>query len=160
MSDNNLKCSEAQMLIRKPVSEVFQAFIDPELTKHFWFTKGSDKLEVGKTVTWEWEMYNFSTKVVAKEIAANQKIAIEWFTSEQPTNVDFEFKTLSDGTTFVSIKHYGFDKTGDELLEAIKDSTEGFAIVLAGLKAYLQHNINLNLILDKFPKEIMEHGNE
>lgn len=60
----------------------------------------------------------------------------------------------------MSIKHYGFDKTGDELLEAIKDSTEGFAIVLAGLKAYLQHNINLNLILDKFPKEIMEHGNE
>lgn len=160
MSDNNLKCSEAQMLIRKPVSEVFQAFIDPELTKHFWFTKGSDKLEVGKTVTWEWEMYNFSTKVIAKEISANQKIAIEWFTSEQPTNVDFEFKTLSDGTTFVSIKHYGFDKTGDELLETIKDSTGGFTIVLAGLKAYLEHNINLNLILDKFPKEIMQHGNE
>jgi uncharacterized protein YndB with AHSA1/START domain len=160
MSDNHLKCSEAQMLIRKPVSEVFQAFIDPELTKHFWFTKGSDKLEVGKTVTWEWEMYNFSTKVVVKEIVANQKIVIEWFTSEQPTTVDFDFKTLSDGTTFVSIKHYGFDKTGDELLETIKDSTGGFTIVLAGLKAYLEHNINLNLILDKFPKEIMQHGNE
>jgi uncharacterized protein YndB with AHSA1/START domain len=160
MSDNNLKCSEAQMLIRKPVSEVFQAFIDPELTKYFWFTKGSDKLVVGKTVTWEWEMYNFSTKVVVKEIVINQKIAIEWFTSEQPTNVDFEFKTLSGGTTYVSIKHYGFDKTGDELLETIKDSTGGFTIVLAGLKAYLEHNINLNLILDKFPKEIMQHGNE
>lgn len=39
MSDNNLKCSEAQMLIRKSVSEVFQAFIDPEVTRHFWFTK-------------------------------------------------------------------------------------------------------------------------
>jgi uncharacterized protein YndB with AHSA1/START domain len=160
MTDNNLKCSEAQMLIRKPVSEVFQAFIDPEVTKHFWFTKGSGKLEVGKTVTWEWEMYNFSTKVVVREIVSNQKIAIEWFTSEQPTNVDFEFKTISDGSTFVSIKHYGFDKKGNDLLEIIKDSTGGFTIVLAGLKAYLEHNINLNLILDKFPKEIMQHGNE
>lgn len=160
MSDNHLKCSEAQMLIRKPVSEVFQAFIDPELTKYFWFTKGSDKLEEGKTVTWEWEMYNFSTKVVVKEIVVNQKIVIEWFTSEIPTTVEFYFKTLSDGSTFVSIKHYGFDKTGDELLETIKDSTGGFTIVLAGLKAYLEHNINLNLILDKFPKEIMQHGNE
>ena len=28
---------------------------------------------------------------------------------------DFDFKTLSDGSTFVTIKHYGFDKTGDEL---------------------------------------------
>lgn len=160
MSNNNLKCSEAQMLIRKPVSEVFRAFIDPEVTKYFWFTKGSDKLEVGKSVTWEWEMYNFSTKVVAKEIIYNQKITINWFTSEVPTTVDFTFKTLSDGSTFVSIKHYGFDKKGDELLEAIKDSTGGFTIVLAGLKAYLEHNINLNLILDKFPKEIMQHGTE
>jgi uncharacterized protein YndB with AHSA1/START domain len=160
MSNNDLKCSEAQMLIRKPVSEVFRAFIDPEVTKHFWFTKGSDKLEVGKTVTWEWEMYNFSTKVVAKEIIDNQKITVDWFTSEKATTVDFDFKTLSDGSTFVSITHYGFEKTGDELLEAIKDSTGGFTIVLAGLKAYLEHNINLNLILDKFPKEIMQHGKE
>ncbi|WP_348824930.1 SRPBCC family protein [Flavobacterium aestuarii] len=155
MSDNNLKCSEAQMRIRKPASEVFQAFIDPEVTKYFWFTKGSDKLEVGKTVTWEWEMYNFSTQVVAKEIVKNQKITVDWFTSEKPTTIDFSFKPLSDDTTYVSIKHYGFDVTGDELLLAIKNSTEGFAFVLSGLKAYLEHNINLNLIIDKFPKELM-----
>jgi uncharacterized protein YndB with AHSA1/START domain len=35
MTDKNIKCSEAQMQIRKPVSEVFKTFIDPELTKHF-----------------------------------------------------------------------------------------------------------------------------
>ena len=157
---DKLNYSEAQMLIRKSVSEVYQAFIDPELTKHFWFTKGSGKLEVGKTVTWEWEMYNFSTKVIAKEILLDKKISIEWFTAESPTNVDFDFKTLSDGSTFVTIKHYGFNKTGDELLEAVKDSTGGFTIVLAGLKAFLEHNINLNLILDKFPKELMQHGDK
>jgi len=159
MGKNNLKCSEAQMLIRKPVSEVFQAFINPEFTKHFWFTKGSGKLEIGKTVTWEWEMYNVSTKVVAKEILIEKRISIEWYTAEIPTTVDFDFKTLSDGSTFVSIKHYGFDKTGDELLEVIKDSTGGFTIVLAGLKAFMEYNIDLNLIQDKFPKEITKHGN-
>lgn len=158
MIDNNLKYSEAQMQIRKPVSTVFQAFIDPELTKHFWFTKGSDKLEVGKQITWTWEMYNFSTKVIATEILTDKKISINWFTTYPPTTVDFDFKTLSDGTTFVTIKHYGFDKTGDELIETLKDSTGGFTIVLAGLKAFLEHNINLNLIADKFPKEIAEHG--
>ncbi|MEX2594768.1 MAG: hypothetical protein WD426_18520 [Anditalea sp.] len=45
---------ETQMLIRRPVQVVFEAFIDPEITKNFWFTQGSDKLEVGKTLTWEW----------------------------------------------------------------------------------------------------------
>jgi uncharacterized protein YndB with AHSA1/START domain len=157
MEDKNLKCSEAQMLIRKPVSQVFQAFIDPDLTKNFWFTKGSGKLEVGKPVIWDWEMYNFSSKVVPLEIIENKKITFHWFTSDLPTNVDFHFKTLSSGYTFISIKHYGFDKKGDDLLEAIKDSTGGFTIVLAGLKAYLEHGINLNLIADKFPKEIADH---
>lgn len=159
MTNKSLKYSEAQMLIRKPISEVFRAFIDPEMTKHFWFTKGSGKLEVGKAVTWEWEMYNFSTKVIPTEILTDRKISIDWFTGDTPTKVDFDFKTLSDGSTFVAIKHYGFDKTGDELLEVIKDSTGGFTIVLAGLKAYLEHNIDLNLIMDKFPKELMQHGN-
>lgn len=43
---------EAQMLIRKPVEDVFEAFINPEVTTNFWFTKSTGKLEEGKTVTW------------------------------------------------------------------------------------------------------------
>jgi len=31
------------------------------------------------------------------------------------------------------------------------DSTEGFAIVLAGAKAFLEHDIVLNLAPDRFP---------
>jgi len=146
-----------QMLIRKPVAEVFEAFIDPAITTKFWFTKGSGKLEVGKTVIWEWEMYNVSTKVFVKEIQKNKKIIIEW--DEPVTTVDFDFKSLSDGSTFVFIKHYGFTQTGDDLINAIRDSTGGFTTVVDGLKAYLEHGINLNLIIDKFPKEVMSHGN-
>ncbi len=156
MEAKNLKCSEAQMLIRKPVEVVFDAFIDPSITQNFWFTKGSDRLEVGKTIFWEWEMYNVSTKVIVKEILPNKKISIEW--GEPATSVDFEFKTLREGSTYVTIKHFGFSQTGDELLEVIKDSTGGFTTVLDGLKAYLEHNINLKLIVDKFPKEISQHG--
>lgn len=156
MTDNNSKCAEAQMLIRKPVTDVFKAFIDPTITKNFWFTKGSDKLEVGKTVTWEWGMYNISTTVCVKEIIPNKKIIIEW--DDPATIIDFGFIALSDNTTYVTIKNYGFDKTGDELLQIIKDSTAGFTTVLDGLKAFLEHNINLNLIADKFPKEISQHG--
>jgi uncharacterized protein YndB with AHSA1/START domain len=154
MTDKNLKCAEAQMLIRKPAAEVFQAFIDPAITKNFWFTKASGKLEVNKKVTWEWKMYNVSTKVFVKEISPNKKIVIEW--DEPSKTVELKFKTLSDGSTFVIITECGYDKTGDDLLKAIKDSTGGFTTVVDGLKAYLEHGINLNLIADKFPKEITE----
>ena len=38
------------MLIRRPVADVFEAFINPEITTKFWFTKSSGKLETGKQV--------------------------------------------------------------------------------------------------------------
>jgi hypothetical protein len=44
-----------------------------------------------------------------------------------------------------------------EVLAQIRDSTGGFSLVLAGLKAYLEHNLQLNLIADRFPKELGKH---
>ncbi len=140
---------ETQMMIRKPVETVFQAFVDPAITTKFWFTKSSGKLETGKTVTWEWEMYNVSSDVQVKEIIPNQEISIEW--DDPATTVDFEFTKLTDDTTYVVIKNYGFHQTGDELIQAIKDNTGGFTTVLDGLKAYLEFGIELNLVRDKFP---------
>jgi uncharacterized protein YndB with AHSA1/START domain len=157
MKNNNSNCAEAQMLIRKPASEVFEAFIDPAITKNFWFTKSSGRLEVNKKLTWEWEMYNVSATVIAKEIIQNEKIVFEW--SEPITTVEFKFKTLIDGSTFVTVTECGYNKTGEELLAAIKNSTGGFTTVLDGLKAFLEHRINLNLVVDKFPKEVTQHGN-
>lgn len=149
MTVENTATVETQMLIRRPIRQVFEAFIDPAITTNFWFTKATDKLEVGKTVTWEWEMYGVSTQVLVKEIIQDKKISIEW--DDPVTTVDFEFSALTDETTYVVIKHYGFNLTGKELIQAIKDNTGGFTTVLDGLKAYLEHNIKLNLIADKFP---------
>lgn len=141
---------EVQMLIRKPSSEVFEAFIDPEITKNFWFSKGSGKLEENKTVTWEWEMYNVSSKVFVKEIIPNQKISIDW--GEPSTSVVFTFHAVTETTTYVVIKQSGLHSTGEALLAEIRDSTGGFTTVVDGLKAYLEHGIQLNLIGDKFVK--------
>ncbi|MDH6253921.1 uncharacterized protein YndB with AHSA1/START domain [Chryseobacterium sp. H1D6B] len=141
---------EAQMLIRKPVEKVFEAFIDPELTTQFWFTKSTGKLEEGKTVTWEWEMYGVKSEVSVKQIIPNQLIKTEW--GNPSTHVEYEFKEMEKGT-FVVIKSYGFAQTGEELLKIINDNTGGFTTVLDGCKAYLEHGIKLNLIEDKFPQK-------
>ena len=156
MKNNKIQTVEAQMLIRKPVSAVFQAFLDPAITINFWFTKSSGKLEVGKTVTWEWEMYGIAINVWVRDIIQNKKITVEW--GEPTTTVDFEFTALTDDKTYVVIKNYGFKETGNDLILAIKDSTGGFTTVLDGLKAYLEHNVRLNLIGDKYPKEVSNHG--
>ena len=140
---------EAQMLIRKPAIEVFDAFIDPEKTRHFWFTKASGKLEKGKTITWEWEMYKFSTQVIVKDIVPHERIVIQW--NDPATSVEFIFKAMGNDQTYVVIRNYGFEQQGEQLIREVMNNTGGFTTVLDGLKAYLEHGINLNLIADKFP---------
>jgi uncharacterized protein YndB with AHSA1/START domain len=145
------------MLIRKPAAEVFQAFIDPEITTKFWFTKSSGRLEQGKQVQWDWEMYGISIPVNVKVIEPNKRIVVEWPGYGAPTTVEWTFAAQEDGTTFVRITNSGFTGNGDDLVKQATDSTQGFSLVLAGLKALLEHNVVLNLVADRFPKGIEEH---
>ena len=149
--------SKTGMLIRKPVTEVFEAFVDPEVTTKFWFTKSSGRLEAGKQVQWEWEMYNISIHVTAKVIEQDKRILIEWPGYSGPTTVEWIFAPYENGGTFVSITEAGFTGAVDELVKQVTDSTQGFTLVLAGLKALLEHNVRLNLVADRFPKGIEEH---
>jgi len=149
--------SKTGMLIRKPVAEVFEAFMDPDITTKFWFTKSSGRLEDGKQAQWEWEMYDISIPVTVKAIEPNQRIVIAWPGYTSLTTVEWTFAPQEEGTTFVSITETGFTGDGDELVKQVANSTQGFTLVLAGLKAFLEQNIRLNLVADRFPKGIEEH---
>lgn len=148
--------AKAEMLIRKPVAEVFTAFVDPAVTTQFWFTKSSGQLARGTRVEWEWEMYGASAQVTVKALEVNQRILIEWGTARASTRVEWMF-TPHDNATFVSITEDRFNGEGDAQVQAAINSTEGFTLVLAGLKALLEHNIRLNLVSDRFPTGIDPH---
>jgi uncharacterized protein YndB with AHSA1/START domain len=148
--------SKAAMLIRRPVADVFEAFVDPAITTQFWFTKSNGRLEPGKQVQWEWEMYRISIPVIAQTIEPNKRIVIEWPGYKNLTTVEWTFASQEDGSTFVTITESGFAGAGDELMKQVASSTEGFTLVLAGLKALLEHNVVLNLVADRFPKGIAE----
>jgi uncharacterized protein YndB with AHSA1/START domain len=157
MSNLQLKqapVAKTAMLIRKPVAEVFEAFINPEITTKFWFTHSSGRLEVGKAVQWTWEMFNASTQVKPKIIEPDKRIVIEWDGYSGRTTVEWKFQPLPDGTTFVTITESGWTGDADDLLKYAVNSTGGFTWTLAGLKALLEHNIRLNLVADRFPKGV------
>ncbi|WP_427137434.1 SRPBCC family protein [Psychrobacillus psychrodurans] len=136
------------MLIRKPVQEVFEAFIDPTITTKFWFTKSSGRLEKGRCIRWEWEMYGVSAELDVKEIEQNKRILIQF---DDETTAEWLFTQRESEGTFVEIKNYGFKGNLTEIANQVIDSTGGYTIVLCGLKALLEHNIKLNLVADKFP---------
>ncbi len=139
------------MLIRQPIEKVFEAFVNPAITAKFWFTKGSGRLQVGKQIRWDWEMFNHTELITVKALDENKRILIEWDSYGTLTLVEWTFIAHTDNSTWVSIVNAGFAGAGDEIVQQAIDTMEGFVLVLAGAKAYLEHNIQLNLIADRFP---------
>jgi uncharacterized protein YndB with AHSA1/START domain len=143
--------AKAEMLIRCPVAKVFEAFVDPAITSNFWFSRGSAKLEAGKSVRWDWGMYDFSVEVRVKVLEPNTRILVEWSAYGAFTDIEWVFTGRSDGTTFVSVTNSAFSGNPQEVAKLAVGSTEGFAFVLAGAKAFLEHGLQLNLVPDRFP---------
>ena len=139
----------AGMLIRRPVAEVFEAFLDPALTSRFWFTRGSDRLEPGAQVRWDWAMYGVGTDVRVKAVEPGRRILIDWDIADDPTEVEWLFEDR-DGAAFVNVENRGFEDSPAGVARAL-DSAGGFALVLAGAKIWLEHGIEPRFVLDRHP---------
>jgi len=143
--------AKAEMLIRRAAEEVFEAIADPAVTAKFWFTEGSGRLEAGRTVRWVWGMYGVSAEVRVKEVSRGERILLEWEEAYGYSEVEWTFVRRSAEETFVTVTNRGFQGDPDEVVAQALDSTGGFTMVLCGLKAYLEHGIELNLVADKAP---------
>ena len=86
-----------------------------------------------------------------REVEKDKRIVVEWGAYDEPSTIEWVFTARPDNTTFVSITNSGFTGTSDEIIKKALDSTEGFTFVLAGAKALLEHNVELNLVRDRFP---------
>jgi len=139
---------KAEMLIRRPAEEVYEAFADPEVTTKFWFTKSSGRLETGKSIRWEWEMYGVHDDISVIALEPHKRILIE---SSDGTRVEWIFASRAASETFVTITHTGFSGEDASVINQALDSMGGYTMVLCGLKALLEHQISLNLVADKAP---------
>lgn len=144
--------AQVGMLIRRPVAEVFEAFVDPAITTTFWFTKSSGRLEAGKRIRWEWEMYGVGTDVHVLEMETNKRILIAWSPDGRET-VEWTFTPHGDGT-YVSVVNGGFQGSEDEMVQQALDSTGGFTMVLCACKALLEHRVVLTVVADKAPPQV------
>lgn len=147
---------KTQMLIRKPATQVFEALVDPAITSRFWFSRGSGRLEAGKKVRWDWEMYGFSTEADVKEIEENRRILLEWDGPDHPTSVEWTLEPRGEDRTFVTVKNWGFAGDPGKVVATALDSMGGFSFVLASLKAFLEHGVELKIVEDHAPDSLVE----
>ncbi|GIP37096.1 activator of HSP90 ATPase [Paenibacillus sp. J31TS4] len=139
---------KTEMLIRRPVHEVYEAFVDPTVTTKFWFTRSSGRLEEGTSILWEWEMYGVQDTVFVHTLEPNERILVH---CSDGTTVEWRFVPRSEQETFVTITNTGFPGSQEEAGQQALDAMGGYTMVLCGLKALLEHNVLLNLVADKAP---------
>ena len=117
--------ASAGMLIRRPVSEVFEAFVDPATTARFWFSDGSGRLEPDARLRWNWAMYGAGTDVVVKAMEPGRRILIDWDVDSEPTEVEWTFAARGE-ETWVEVFNRGFPGAPEEQVVKALDSTGGF----------------------------------
>ena len=94
-------------------------------------------------------MYGVTADVCVKEIEPPDRILIEW--DDPATTVEWRFSSHGADATLVQISNAGFQGTEEEIVAMALDSMGGFSLVLAALKAWLEHGIALNLVADRAP---------
>jgi uncharacterized protein YndB with AHSA1/START domain len=94
-------------------------------------------------------MFGVGGDVQVRALEKDKRILIEW--GDPPCPVEWQFEPRGDCATLVKIFNSGFRGSDDEVVAQAIDSKGGFTMVLAGLKAWLEHGVVLDLIRDQFP---------
>lgn len=152
MAGKSLDAVEVKMLFRAPVAKVFEAFVDPTVTTKFWFNRSDGPLVQGESTKWYWDTYGVSTTVDVVEVELNSRIKIEWGDRDDRSTVEWTFEPhREEGNEWTSVKvcNSGIQGTEQEAAAKAIDSMGGFTLVMANAKALLDHDIDLNLMIDR-----------
>lgn len=135
--------------ISRPCAEVYEAVADPAKLSHYFTTGGAHgRLEPGNDVTWDFRDFPGAFPVTVIEAIPRERIVIEWggANSAEPSGanrVTFEFEALDDDTrTLVRITEASWLPTPDGAKSAF-GNCEGWTGMLAAMKAWVEHGIDL-----------------
>ena len=149
MTPSNLS-AKAQILVRRPRDEVFNAFVDPAVMSKFWLNRRDKGMQEGETIGWF--VGNapdaLEIEVRVKLIEKPSRIKIEWGTENRFTTVSWMLHEHGPDWTRLQIEESGFVGSPDEIVSQVLDSTGGFNQVIVALKALLEHNSTINVVTD------------
>jgi uncharacterized protein YndB with AHSA1/START domain len=137
--------------VGRPVGEVFEAVADPkELSSYFTTGGASGRLESGKTVMWDFHDFPGAFPVEVDEVIKDQKIVFRWDAWDVGENksagykliVTMTFTPTDDGRTLVEIEEKGWHDS-EAGLKASYNNCMGWSQMLAALKMWVEHGINL-----------------
>ena len=135
--------AKAQVRINKPISEVFDAVVNPNKISKYFVSAASAAMIEGTIVTWSWADIGASGTVYVEKVEQDSRIVFQWCASAPNSYVELTFESLADGATKVSAKETG-DWTFDVAsVDAACEQTGGWMHMFLCMKAHLEFGINL-----------------
>jgi uncharacterized protein YndB with AHSA1/START domain len=133
---------KAALQMLKPVSEVFEAIIDPVKMSNYFISKSSGRMEEGKKIMWRFPEFDMEFPVRVGKIEKDKYISFYWDVDGIELLTEMTLTQRANNSTLVSIteKSRENDEAG---IKWLMGNTEGWANFLACLKAYLEYGINL-----------------
>ena len=136
------------ILVGRPVETVFEAVANPDQLSRYFTTGGAfGRLEGGHTVTWDFHDFPGAFPVQVEEVIPERRIVLRWAANDPEggdyqTRVVFNFTAVDEGRTKVEIEESGWPETPSGL-KASYGNCMGWSHMLAALKAWVEHGINL-----------------
>lgn len=137
--------------ILKPVSEVFEAIVDPEKMANYFIGKGSGRMEEGKEIEWKFPEFDMQFLITVGKIEKDKYVSYYWDVNEKKNLVEITLAPFGKDTV-VTVTEKGMENN-EEGISWLMGNTEGWANFLACLKAYLEYGINLRKGAFEFRRE-------
>ena len=133
--------------VSHPPAEVYEAVADPAILSRYFTTGGAiGRLETGSTVQWEFSDFPGAFPVEVIEAEKPLRIVIDWPRTDdkdKSTRVTFAFEPVDGGKrTKVSASESGWPDTAKGHAASYQNCM-GWSQMLAALKAWVEHGINL-----------------
>ncbi|WP_424237806.1 SRPBCC family protein [Bhargavaea ginsengi] len=136
-----------KMKIDKPVSEVFEAFVDPSRIGGFWFSSSSERWEEGKVITLRYDEYEAQGEIYITKIDLNKKIVFHWGANEEGNKVTIILNEQGASKSIIEISEEDFNENDENIISVMLDNKEGWVYMLTCLKGYLEYGVNLRASL-------------
>lgn len=142
--------ARAKSIVRARPGKVYNAFVNPDQMKQFWFHRTDEGLKAGESVTWYLgnadDAFGFTVHVL--ELKPGALIHIKWGDENGWTEVRWIFEETEEGNTILTIEESGFTGSDAHIIDRALDSTGGFNQVIVAAKALLEHGAAINVVSD------------
>ena len=141
MDESDLRV-ETQLNIAKPMSEVFEAIVNPEQMAGYFITTGTARLDEGQPVTWTWSDCGAELVVKPVQVESDRMVSFQWNASGQETTVVIEIEEVAPGRCVVNVTESDWSPDEAGITQCL-GQMQGWVHMLCCLKAYLEHDIGL-----------------